>query len=79
MWHISNIYLQAVVNVFDMLPSIVTLKEFIIFNFSLKDFALVQKKIDRISLSSFVLFSCCSRYVAFVEFIHLNDLIDSDI
>ena len=29
----------------------------------------------KFSLSLFVLFSCCSRYVAFVELIHLNDLL----
>ena len=31
---------------------------------------------DQLSLSLFVLLSKCSRYVAFVELIHLNDLLD---
>ena len=29
----------------------------------------------KLSLSLFVLFSCCSCYVAFVKLIHLNDLL----
>ena len=31
----------------------------------------------QLSLPLFVLCSCCSRYVVFVELIHLNDLLDN--
>ena len=31
----------------------------------------------KLSHPLFVLFSCCTRYVAFFELIHLNDLIDN--
>ena len=31
----------------------------------------------QLSLSLFVLFFCCNRYVAFVELINLNDLLDN--
>ena len=43
---------------------------------------LIQSKsecsIAQLRLSLFILFSCCSRYVAFVELIHLNDLNDNE-
>ena len=36
---------------------------------------LLEFGIAQLSLSLCVLFSCCSRYVAFLELIHLNDLL----
>ena len=37
---------------------------------------LLEFGIAQLSLSLCVLFSCCSRYVAFIDVIHLDDLLD---
>ena len=39
---------------------------------------LLECRTALLSLSLFVLFSCCSRYVAFVKLIDLNGLLDND-